>query len=137
MGQNIHAHIEVKHNGVWEHFSAPRVVRDYKLYVLMGSNREVPGLKAIEGVEVGLPADASTITKCCLQLDAALYGQGMVDTVRVLNADGIASLQEAYKAVRPDGCDLEEDVFHCYVAGNAICTHSGFEDSRIIYWFDN
>ena len=141
MGQNIHAHIEVKHNDAWEHFSAPCVIRDYKLYRLMGSNRDVAGLRTVIGVKPGMPADASIITRRCLELDTDQYGKSIVNTAHVIDAAGIAALQDAYRNARPElslpESDLEETIFHCYIAGNPIFAHDGFEDVRIVYWFDN
>ena len=33
--------------------------------------------------------------------------------------------------------DLEESYFHCYIDGGAIATHKGFDDARLIFWFDH
>lgn len=141
MGQNIHAHIEVQFNGKWEHFSAPRVFRDYKLYSLMGSDRAEEGMSPVTGVTAGMPADASPVTAYCLELDVTQYSQRVRDTVHHINAEGIRLLQNAYRNARPEktlfDTDLEESVFRCYIAGEAIWRHVGFDGVRIIYWFDN
>lgn len=140
MGQNIHLHIEVKHEGQWAHFAAPRVKRNYKLHTLMGGDRDV-GIPPIGGIKTGLPADVSPITKVCFDNDTGLYGKTLAGTVRVMNADQITALQTAYIAAQPElsrlDADLEETVFACYINGNAIASHQGFEDVRLVYWFDN
>lgn len=33
--------------------------------------------------------------------------------------------------------DLEEDIFHTYICGNEIAAHTGFNDVRVVFWFDN
>lgn len=143
MGQNIHAHIEVKIYDEWHHFAAPRVVRDYKLYGLLGSNRaEDAGLTPIEGITMGMPIDASTLTRVCLEQDAQRYGREAIrKEIRHIGPEQIRALQEAYEKARPgkgwQETDLEEGIFHAYINGNAIASHDGFDDVRIIYWFDN
>lgn len=142
MGQNIHLHIEVKRNGVWEHYSAPHVKRDYKLFSLMGSDRFIPGFGPKSTLAHGLPDDASYLTAVCLDYDANdLYGDNIRQTVRVMDKDGVQKLQLAYALAYPGmaplDADLEENVFRCYINGNAISAHKGFDDVRLVYWFDN
>jgi len=85
----------------------------------------------------GLPKDMSEMTECCYQMSAedhyAVHHEGW------LNSDELRQLQqklnELNPAANPLDHDLEESYFHCYIRGNAVSSHCGFEDSRLIFWF--
>ena len=119
MGTTIHAHIEVKLNGKWEHFAAPSVKRDYRIFVAISSeridglspkHRPVPVSKHHE-----LPEDASAVTRACAEHDRGLGVHGF----GYLEAEDIAKLQDELYRVSPevkrtgiDELDLECSVFH-------------------------
>ena len=88
----------------------------------------------------GLPADMSDVTEFCYNQDKEhyyLHGEG------ALSADDIYNLQEHLFALHADephcklAYDLEESIFHTYVAGSSISRHLGWDDTRIVFWYDN
>ena len=62
MGCDIHVHGEVKVAGLWHHYSAPYVSRDYNLFAYMAGVRA--GNSGITPIAEprGIPADISLIT---------------------------------------------------------------------------
>ena len=87
----------------------------------------------------GLPDDMSGLTMECYLLDAKdymrLHHQGW------LSSEELHVLQKRLIKLRsktsPWETDLEEAYFHCYIRGNAVSSHKGFDDSRLVFWFDN
>lgn len=142
MGCNMHAHIEVKRFGKWGHYAAPHVVRDYKLFNLIAgvraddiANPQLPVCTHFE-----LPEDMSIVSRTCLEQESGFgaHHKGWLD------ADEIRELQRRLYDIYPDvqrtgidECDLEESIFHTYIAGNCIADHQGFDDVRLVFWFDN
>ncbi len=135
MGATIHMHIEVKKDGQWQQYSAPSIFRDGQFFDLLagiyGVDFPVVPLK-------GLPDDLSSLTQYCYELDTKSYRphhQGW------LSSDELQQLQrrllELNPAVHPLDVDLEVSYFHCYINGGSVASHQGFEDSRLIFWFDN
>lgn len=136
MGAEIHMHIEVKKDGQWHHYSAPSILRDPLFFDLVagisGNMLPIVPLK-------DLPGDMSGLTQECYVLDAKdhirLHHQGW------LSSEELHTLQKQLRILRPDAkaleTDLEETYFHCYIRGNAISSHKGFDDSRLVFWFSN
>lgn len=58
-----------------------------------------------------------------------------------LSSDELRELQRRLIELQPYApsleTDLEEAYFHCYIRGNAISSHKGFDDSRFVFWFSN
>lgn len=144
MGCDMHAHIEVKLNGVWQHYSAPIVERFYGLFNLVAFVRpedtENVGINYCVCKHFGFPEDASDLTKYCYELDAS-KGRHHAG---YLTARELEELQEElylhYPHVKRTGIDrldLDYNIFRTYINGNSIAYHSGFEDSRLVFWFDN
>lgn len=143
MGTNLHVHIEVKLNGKWEHFAAPCVTRDYHLFAAINgldaefirpSNRPIAVSRHHE-----LPEDMSAITRVCLEQSRSLGLRGF----GYLEAEDIDALQEELYRSTPEVCrtgfdklNLEHNIFRTCIGGNTIAGHTGFEDSRIVYWYD-
>lgn len=146
MGTTMHAHIEVKKDGRWLHYGCPDVRRDYILFACInGTRREdfyesepeiYNKINPVARIHK-LPDDISEVTKICLATDSAsckLKGVG------VLDSDDLIVLQHhllEFKEPDGPGYDLEEDIFKSYIGGNSIVRHEGFDDSRIVFWFDN
>ena len=136
MGASIHMHIEVKKDGRWHHYSAPSILRDSLFFDLVaglsGNLSPIVPLK-------GLPDDMSGLTMKC-------YVQDAKDHMRLhhhgwLSSEELQKLQKQLRILRPNAptleTDLEESYFHCYIRGNAVSSHQGFDDSRLIFWFSN
>lgn len=143
MGANIHTHIEVKLNGKWEHFAAPDVTRDYRLFAAISGERavDIPLGNRPRAVSRhrGVPEDASLVTRICLDQDRGLgiHGFGWLEVGEIVR------LQDELYRVRPevvrtgiDELDLEYSIFRTYICGGTIAGHTGFDDVRIIYWYD-
>lgn len=147
MGATMHAHIEVRRNGTWFHYSAPNMDRDYEIHALCGDTmciKNGPYAQRRAGVAMtGLPADASVVTKIAYEEDKEL---NHLRCVTVLDTLAILDLQRALHELRRGeydlktgfrADDLEETVFHTYIASNAIVDCKGWDDVRIICWFEN
>lgn len=144
MGCDIHAHIEVKKDGIWHHFSTPKIERNYHLFaviagVRMDLARENEHIRPVAKVH-RLPDDISLVTKCCHEQDKSL---GIHDT-GILTAHDLVMLQEELYRLNPhvertgiDQYDLEHSIFKTYINGNTLAQHQGWDDVRIIFWFDN
>lgn len=143
MGTTMHAHIEVKKDGKWLHYGCPDVSRDYLVFACVDGTRKnsfkdsAPSsydrIRPVCGIHE-LPDDMSEVTSVCLEedRDCGLKGFG------VIYAPEIAALQKELKELMPSGLnDLEEDIFKTYIAGGSIAAHKGFEDVRIVFWYDN
>lgn len=136
MSSVIHMHIEVKKGGRWHHYSAPSILRDPLFFDLAaGLSGKISPIVPLKN----LPDDMSELTMECYLLDAKdhmrLHHHGW------LSSEELHTLQKQLKILRLDApileTDLEESYFHCYIRGNAVSSHKGFDDSRLVFWFDN
>lgn len=149
MGCTLHAHIEVKHNGKWDHFAAPNVDRNYLLFAVMAGirkkdmNEQLGPLDPCEITTIpwkkGLPYDMSDITRICHKEesdDYRLHHEGWINRpcIGMLQTElnRYIGLENKYGPF-----DLEMDIFHTYINGGSLAACCGFEDVRIVFWFDN
>lgn len=136
MGCDIHAHIEVKIRGRWEHYSCPPFIRNYQIF------ERICGVRGDEKEAIapprGLPHDMSAVTRACYEHEHEhrdahsmtwLTGQefsDLIDWVEAGNAGpGLASFQHHYVG---------------YLTGNNFTsdnTPKEIQDVRFICWFDN
>lgn len=141
MGCDIHAHIEVKLSGRWEHYSIPRISRRYALFGRMAGVRD----SSIEPIALprGIPKNATRLTKFdCKQWGVDGHSHSW------LNAEELAALVEWYDNLRR-GEDRNwiatwEHYELGYLFGNGWNWKKyrsdypkQLEDTRIIFWFDN
>lgn len=129
MGRDMHAHIEVKYNGDWYHYAAPSVDRDRSLFDLFVAH----------GRTGDIPHDASIVTKRCYELAKRRYDPR---NICVVQAEKLQALQDALhdaygepRNVSPH--DFEYNIFCTYVDEGTLAEHSGFDDLRVVCWFDN
>ena len=142
MGTTIHAHIEVKRNGTWMHFAAPDIRPDYVLFAFINGER-IDCLRESLRQDIepqytkGLPEDISEITAHCYKQDTEdflLRGEG------VLTKKDLEELQErlcrfaGYHDTKWSN-DLEKDIFHTHIGGQAIAMHRGWDDARVVFWY--
>lgn len=139
MGTTMNAYIEVKHAGMWLLYANPAMKRDYDLFNLIAQVRDEAPIKSEIKYHAGLPKDLSLGTKLCSE---ELRGYGM-RCPGWLDSEQIRTLQDELYKMRPDvkrtgidELDLEHSIFHTYINKNSIAGHSGFEDSRLVFWFD-
>lgn len=145
MGTTMHAHIEVKKDNKWLHYGCPNIPQDHLVFACVNGMHKSEfewnsGFHAkIEPVSHihRIPNDISEITRECLNFDASQY---KLKGMGVLMSDDILALQKLLwqlKGVHNPEYDLEEAIFKCYINHGSISAHYGFEDSRVVYWFDN
>lgn len=136
MGCDIHAHVEVKVKGVWEHYNIPDIGRDYDLFSRMA------GVRGDSGVEPkGLPKKLSFITK----YDRKRWGvDGHSDSW--LSAKEVSALcdylEARTKKENPKQYYYAEKVFGwLFGSGWDFWKYPqqerDFEDARLVFWFDN
>ncbi len=132
MGCDIHAHIELKVNGKWEHLSCPNLKRWYRLFErICGVRGDVA--YAIDKPR-GLPADLNIVTK----LD---YEQWDTDahSATWLTKD---ELNELINWVEKSYDNMFQHEQMGYLNGCNFLQYpeshpKEFEDVRFICWFDN
>lgn len=135
MSTTIHLHIEVLKDGQRQHFSATDPSTDNVfLDLIAGIRGNIPPLV----VPRGLPGDMSGMTSYCYSLDEKNFHPHHRGW---LSSEEVATLQRRLNELQPEKSmlekDLEEAYLHCYISDNAISAHRGFDDSRIVFWFDN
>lgn len=144
MGTTIHAHIEVKKNDKWLHYGCPDVKRDYLVFACINGMRKddlkgpiIKNLITPVACSDTIPDDVSEVTRICLEQDAERYA---LKGFGVINCKGLERLQEQLRRfTNPNSLeyDLEEGIFKTYIAGNSIARHEGFDDVRVVFWYDN
>ena len=166
MGCDIHLHTEIKVNGVWHHYSHPRIQRDYRLFAKMAGVRNYEDFRITPVTEPrGLPADLSFTTKFDSDLWDAdahshswLSGKELGEVFRWYEELVIEASQESEN---PKSWYSVEHEFFGYLFGNdwgsQVCDHEDcgkhpalaracrierevqpdVEDVRAIFWFDN
>lgn len=162
MGCDIHCHIEVKINGQWHHWSAPKIDRDYSLFARMAGVRRVEPSPIAE--PRGLPPDISVIT----EIDWAC-GDGYWHTPSWLSGAELDALikERATEAETGAACattaeERREWYYHPWrswrrggfgslfggdftvrqtdadVSRDDLDDHpDGVEDCRVVFWFDS
>ena len=136
MGASIHMHIEVKSGDTWYHYAAPSMFRDRAFFDLVG------GIYNEEAAIVpprGLPEDLSFVTKHDWNQDRMGYrlhhaGWLKAEELRMLQQKLDEKFLDSKKAMK---YDLESELLHTYINGNALASHQGWDDLRLIFWFDN
>jgi hypothetical protein len=141
MGCDIHVHGEVKINGKWEHWTHPKIPRDYDLFTKMAGvrDREV-GVTPIADPR-GIPDDISEVTRFAWRHD-----EPDAHSASWLSGAEIDRLEEWYaKDGGPQG-QWRSLCHHVigYVFGNGwnVAEHpndypNGVTDARLVFWFDN
>ena len=140
MGCDIHAHVEIKIDGKWEHWSAPEPRRNYLMFALLAGVRNYRELQPIAPVR-GLPKDMTKLT-------AMDYHQMAPDahTASWIGMEEMRKLEARYREVNarlyPEDDNPIFSFEHwlgSYLCGNALWCPSVPEvtDVRLVFWFDN
>lgn len=146
MGTSIHAHVEVMtRDGVWHHYNAPHVERDYQLFAKMSGVRaesvgDASDLEPVAPIR-GVPEDMSVVT-------LAIYEEHYAHSESYLTRQEIAKLSHWYltrnPSETPGGYHYLNGVFG-YIKGGPLEALGGssddpktwlFADVRIVFWFD-
>ena len=138
MGASIKMHIEVKDKqGSWHHYHAPHMFRQTEFFDLVAGFYHPT--EAIVPPR-GLPADLSMVTRFCHEQDKSSY---KLKSEGWLGADELEKLQKEIDRRHPfkNGCrenepDLEFGYFHALINDNCGFQHQGWEDVRLVCWFE-
>ena len=139
MGCDIHAHIEIKVNGEWHHYSQPDIGRDYELFTRMAGVREAEGIEPIAGPR-GLPKDITFTTR----FDKKHWGEDY-HSHSWLSCRELAALVRWYDERHTGNSWICWEIRGLgYLFGNGWDFHEcpenypkELQDARIIFWFDN
>lgn len=140
MGCDIHVHVEVKIKDKWEHYSVLHIGRSYSLFAKMAGVR---GGETPISQPRGLPQDISVVTA----FDNAEWG---VDghSHSWLSAVEAGEVQRWYEEQCGE-LDFSRPPLFGYLFGNYIDSYVkypedgkhlrelGYEDARVVFWFDN
>ena len=131
MGCDIHAHIELKVNGKWEHYNCPTIQRWYRLFERICGVRGDVEL-AIDKPR-GIPADLNIVT----ELDYKRW-EGDSHSATWLTKEELNELIEWAENLDP----LWQHKQLGYLNGSNFLQYpeshpKEFEDVRFICWFDN
>lgn len=142
MGCDIHAHVEVKINGEWHHYSALNLDRNYLAFAKMADVRNDGEVVPI-AARRGIPDDATFLTKFDADhwgLDAHSHSWLTDEEVGVL----AKFMNEEMKKYRAEWWNFEHHWFgylfsngYGYVKSRPGDYPVGVEDARVIFWFDN
>lgn len=141
MGCDMHAHVEIKVKGQWHHYSFPQVRRDYNMFAaLAGVRAEGEDVKPI-AADRGIPEDATFTTR----FDYEVCWGGAAHSASWISDRECLELEKRFPHV-----DVWTDIFKdLYLFGNNITTPliypsdaarefaAGYEEARIVFWFDN
>lgn len=143
MGCDIHLHTEVKIDGVWHHYSAPSIGRNYSIFAKMAGVRKDDPLPIAQ--PRGVPSDATFLTRFDYEMEGA-----DAHTPSWLGAKEIAELVGWIDETFPSTDHLDWESRNIgYFFGNSFEGFSkhpsdytgdierGIEDVRWIFWFDN
>lgn len=147
MGCDIHFHAEIKLAGVWQHLTAPNIMRDYELFnVLSGVRGEGPGF-----AKLGMPKDATEITRYCHTVDDTdAHTVGWLDAVAIGKA--YEAMEKIYQRRHHTGSfewDFAEatgwfqgnslqEIANCCVEKKTKDLHLDLiTDIRFIVWYDS
>ena len=147
MGTTMHAHIEVKKDGKWLHYGCPAIARNYLVFAcingmckeaLEGSPKVYERIQPVAKTDK-LPDDMTEITRICLDMDRSDYtlkGYGVLDAGDLYRLQKLLWSIPGVKSGATE-YDLEESFFKTYIGGGAIAVARGFDDVRVIFWYDN
>lgn len=150
MGCDIHPHVEVRINGTWHHWSAPRIERDYSLFARMADVRNGEPGNPNHVVPIasprGLPPDGVSIpTEIAWHEDD---GDGHShswlsgDEVEDLIAWHYEYLTKKLLVTPPRAATLR-DAFGYGLGGDGLGEKAmkywpvGVEAFRLVFWFGN
>lgn len=147
MGCDIHLHIEIKLEGVWQHYGCPQIPRIYHLFGKMAGVRDHTVDPITE--KKGLPPDITLVTHADYFGSTDPKAKETRDNWHSeswLNKSEIEQLSkwldEEMGGIQYER-DLEHNILHSYLFGNAFWGDSEFkprgivEDVRFVFWFDN
>ena len=142
MGTDIEIHVELRVRGVWEHWSAPHVDRDYRLFTRMAGVRSKGREEEPIFKPKGLPGDMSLLTSMAAGWegpDARVPSWLSRDELRVLQLWWEEHIEAELQARRGGGRSFETEIMGGYLHGDSYTGNlpGGIEDVRVVFWFSN
>lgn len=135
MGCDIHVHFEIKLNDKWEHYSQPKICRNYELF------GKIAGVRNSDIIPIhpprGLPDDCSIITKFCADIigtDGHTHGW--------LNAIEITKILSFHQHITKNNMLNFEQWGYLFGGGwdDFLKLREDYpkniEDIRMVFWFD-
>ena len=148
MGCDIHAHIEIRYKGKWEHYAIPSIDRNYSLFGIMADvRRNGPAIVEPKGV----PNDMSIVTRLDWERwgvdahTASWFNEEEIDQLDVwLKEQATQNKNNPYDLAY----DLEWGILNkTYMFGSSLTAFKHYDDYdylpkgcdaiRLIFWFDN
>jgi hypothetical protein len=127
MGCDIHAHIEVKIAGKWQHYSDTHIVRNYRLFGHLAGVR-FSDLEQVAPVR-GIPKDATQLTRIAFE-----------EWESDAHTPSWVTMPELKKAAESSGL-TGYTLGTGYVFGNHPWDKEEMpeviQDVRMVFWFDN
>ena len=145
MGCDIHLSVEIKVKGVWLHYNRPYIHRNYYLFCMMAGVRQynAPAEPKPISQPRGLPTEPiSDVTSFLLDYDGP-----DAHSVSWLSAEEAGKVQGWWS--KDSGLERHHPPLFGYLFGNAIDSYikypedgsrlkeRGYEDARLVFWFDN
>ena len=142
MGCDMHAHIEIRYNGKWEHYAMPHIKRRYELFGIMAGVRRDDITPIVQ--PKGVPHNMSTVTRLCYEHmgpdahTASWFTEEEIDLLK----GWLKNKDDCFKF------DLEHGILNrTYLFGNGLTAFKHYNDVeyvpkgvdavRLIFWFDN
>ena len=150
MGYDINMHIEVKKDDRWHHFAAPHLSK----YELNDNGRFFDFVAGIRNEELmvtkprGLPCDMSYVTDFCYQQDLASFkptregwlSKGELELIQTKLFDYFEGQKKwgapGFEHKTKLDFDLDLTYFHTLINGNSVLSHQGWDDVRLVFWFE-
>ncbi len=142
MSRCIYAIIEVKRDGVWHAYASPNVDYSPELESALfgdGIPDDIP-IQELPVIHCGLPSDISIVgmdiyAHACRSYTPHNISWMLPEDIEKAQAL-MYRLDATVKRTGIDVFDFEYSVFSTYINGNAICTHTGWDSARIVYWMN-
>ena len=131
MGCDIHAHIELKINGIWHHWSSPDINRDYTLFARLAGVRTNNPKDRRYPIRP-LPEDMTVLTRMVLRR----FGND-AHTESFITGDEMTEVANWYAT------NIKHPFSRIFGwgLGNGFSAEGlkedGVEEARMIFWFDN
>lgn len=136
MGCDVHAHIEIKLNGVWEHLRDVSLNRDYHLFSMMADVRNDGKVAPIASPR-GLPDDITNITKFNNNVwDGDGHSHSYINIRELIAVENYLVRKQKEVWDSPALGYFFGNHFSSFLKYPEDCPQE-ITDIRMIFWFDN
>ena len=137
MGASIHMHIEVKSGDTWHHYAAPNMFWNAVFFDLVAGIYDK--LQPVAPLR-GLPENLSFVTQHDWKQDSENFRPhhvGWLKAKELIELQGRLNYIYAESTKNPISYGLESGLLNTFINGNSLASHQGWDDLRLIFWFDN